>query len=94
LDLLTGQTIWENLNTGGASPDNMEYFKGRVYFAGSSKIWGIRASDGHTDWVYSSPNEKINSNAGFISGGIVIDKENEAIISNDSYFIMSIKLPK
>lgn len=94
LDLLTGQTIWENLNTGGASPYNMEYFKGRIYFAGSSKIWGIRASDGHTDWVYSSPNEKINSNAGFISGGIVIDKENEAIISNDSYFIMSIKLPK
>lgn len=94
LDLLTGQTIWENLNTGGASPYNMEYHNGRIYFAGSSKIWGIRASNGHTDWVYNSPNEKINSNAGFISGGIVIDKENNSIISNDSYFMMSIKLPK
>ncbi len=92
LDLETGNTIWNNPDT-GSTVENMATYDSHIYFGsgGTGKLYKINANNGVKVWESRPPNIECTSDASFV-GGVAIDQESGYLYTQDQFFAMCIDL--
>ena len=100
----TGDQIWVDTDNGYSSSKQMIFYNGIIYYTSnaSGKIYAIEESTGKKIWAEPSPNyfkAKYNNFRSFSGANIgynslAIDTVSNLLYTEDTYFMMCLKLPK